>query len=383
MKYLLILTFVFIAFQLNAQNLKPSVEVINQPRLVEGKIHLEYKLQSSNEHETYNISVFFFNDKNKVIKPFSLAGDLNNVFGNEIKKITWDYSKDVDYLPKLTKTVIKIEKVNTLSANVFIRSEPSNAKVYFDNGNYAGITPFSAILEYGHHNVSIILDGHEVNFSTINIVNSSNEYLFKLIYKPPNLRISSKPENSTVFIDTKNMGSIIKEFSLKPGKHTIKASASGFLSRKKTITSNNKMKSRKFYLKPNSQWGLGYIFGEGSRGVEVLFRFSRIEMILGFMELDALSNIGYNNYSSLGFSGVLGYRIPYPIDFSVHAGYGLRSFVNKDNLDDFKRFNSVVIGVTLPIYISPKFCLFLKSDYWSKTENSGIFLYSCGLLFKY
>jgi hypothetical protein len=145
-------------------------------------------------------------------------------------------------------------------------------------------------------------------------------------------------------------------------------------------------KSRKRRSKPESQVGFGYVFGEGSDvGLECIFTGKHTELAISIMGLEPLNNIGYNNYSSLGFSLEIGYRfyqIPHPFDLSLHAGYGMRMFTNKDKTEEIKRFHSLVMGLTLPIYISRGFGFYLKSDYWTHTENKGIFLFSVGIIWK-
>jgi len=153
----------------------------------------------------------------------------------------------------------------------------------------------------------------------------------------------------------------------------------------RTNETSAKKNAGKKYKKINtstSEMGFGYISGLGSQGGELVMR-GKGELILSFMGLKPLSNIEFNNYTSLGFSGVYGFRFPRILDISLHAGYGVRIFTNKDNTDESKSFNSFVLGATLPIKLSPGFGFYLKSDYWTNTEADDLFLYSVGIIWNY
>lgn len=347
--------------------------------IIDDKVQIKFKLINAIECENYNISVRFTDISGKEIKPFSLSGDFKNISGQEEKIAIWDYSKDIDDISKIDKSILKIEKVEYKVSEVKIKTIPHSASAYID-GRYIGQTPLTTKLICGDHNLSIKLQEYLEYNENLSINKIKNDFLFTLDPVQYNLLVASRPSESDIFINNEQMGLTPMKFSLPEGKYHIEVAKRLYIPREKTISlKKNTLKKKNFLLHSDFQAGLGYIMGNKTQGGELIFRGKTV-FILGAMRIQPLMNLDYQEYESSSLSVTIGYRIPYPIDFSIHGGYGLRRFSNKDNIAEINNFNTVVLGALLPVNISRSFVIYVKSDYWVYTEKEGMFIFSAGVL---
>lgn len=270
-----------------AQQSQKKVVVYDWKNTKENKIVISYSIPDAKSDEVYEIEVIFYDKLNAQIPAFSLF-DKKNITGIKMQYVYWDFYKDRQDIPSISKIDVIVNKIDKLNNNIGYESS------------------------------------NNVNQKVQSYQNRTNE----------------------------------------------------------TSAKKNADKKYKKINTSTSQMGFGYISGLGSQGGELVMR-GKGELILSFMGLKPLSNIEFYNYTSLGFSGVYGFRFPRILDISLHAGYGVRIFTNKENTDESKSFNSLVLGATLPIKLSPGFGFYLKSDYWTNTEADDLFLYSVGIIWKY
>ena len=261
--------------------------------------------------------------------------------------------------------------------NVHISSIPEGAKLYVD-GQYKGTTPVTLPLNFEKHNFKLEKDRY-VNYTvtkTINLTDKQLIFPLKLYY---NLSISSKPDGASVYNDGVYIGTTPNKFSLKPGKHQIELKAGDFLSRKKNVFIKEKLITKSFHLKPEGLMGLGYIWGEGSKGVngaDFFINTDKYEMIL-----DLIGITPNTNDSTIIGAIQGGYRIPYPIDFSIHGGFGFgwHDFYNNDR-QDHQAVYSLIVGITLPVYLINRYGIYIKTDYCLlSSKKNGLFLFSVGV----
>lgn len=275
----------------------------------------------------------------------------------------------------------KVTEVNeklVTGLDVEIRSNPGDAALTLDGKN-VGKTNQSMFLTFGKHLVRLQKMGYEDLYQNIEVDYNKNNFDFELRPIGKDVYFRTNPSGATVSIDGVESKTTPGKIFIKQGLHSFTVEKSGYRTRKGMINGDNNRKRKFVNLKPSDAYGLGVIFGDGAMGGEI-YGWGKIGLIVSYMDISPLGNIDFEHYSSYGFSIQSGVRIIYPIEFMLHAGYGLRTFTNEDD-GQTKRFETPVVGATLPLRLSKKFGFYGKIDYWFKTEKDPITLYSVGFVF--
>lgn len=382
MNKIVFILFIFTTTICAAQNSSAYIEIIREIEKSEGEIIVYYELKNAQACEIYDISVTFLGLHGVEIKPFSLSGDLIGIFGKGEKSIIWEYSKDIDYLPSNLGCRLKIEKIEYKRLSLKINTIPPKAEIFIDD-SLIGTSPINISLECKTYDILIKLKGYQKINETVQLgLSRENVRNYKLTPINKNIEIKSRPDTSNIIISGYAYGKTPQQFYLLPDYYKIEVSKEGFIARKKKIrTQEDTLISKSYNLKPCNQMGLGYVYGIGGHGGEIVIRSAKLEIITSFFGgVKPFIDLKYKNVSSFAFSGVLGLRIPYPIDFSLHAGWGWVHFYNKNDTSQSIGVNSLVIGATFPIYLSHTFALYTKFDYWINTNDRSLFLVSLGVL---
>ena len=274
--------------------------------------------------------------------------------------------------------VTEVNEKLVTGLDVEIRSNPGDAALTIDDKSM-GKTNQSVFLTFGKHQIRLQKMGYEDYHQTI--VVDYGKTSFDFILKPIGKEVyfKSNPGGATVSIDGGESKTTPGKVFIKQGLHNFTVEKPGFRTRKGVINGDNKRKRKFVNLKPSDAYGLGVIFAEGAMGGEI-YGWGKIGLVVSYMDISSTGNIDFDHYSSYAFSIQSGVRIIYPIEFMLHAGYGKREFTNDDD-DQTKRFETPVIGATLPLRLSKKFGFYGKIDYWFKTEKDPITLYSVGFVF--
>lgn len=380
-KITIFFVFIFFTYHSISQETNPLIQIKDQFKNSKNQYQIDYLIKNSIECVSYDVKVDLYDKNSKLIPAFKLTGDFNSVKGETVNHIYWDVYKDRDDFPTIGKVEVKIIKINKPQVNVLIESSPSGAHVSFGDYN-SGVTPYNLDIAEGDYKVVIQKDEYEgiTEYVDIRLCEKKLFYTLKKIHY--NLSLKSKPSSAEIYIDGAYISSTPKDLSVLEGRHKLKIEKQGFVRRQRTLTVDTTFRSKTYFLKPKTVFGIGCIGGNNTLGGEFMFLFSRIELDFSIMKTQPFIEPPYQNYTSLGYSVLLGYRIVYPIDFSLHAGLGLRVFTDKDQKSNSKNYYSLVTGITLPIYFSPKFGIYLKTDYWLKTESSDMFLFSGGFIWK-
>lgn len=272
--------------------------------------------------------------------------------------------------------VTKVSESLQQGATILIKSTPLGGAVTI-NGKSYGKTPATADLTFGTYKVQVELNNNKTE-QTIEVKpKGAVEFNILLAQK---VRFKTNPWGARISVDLDDKGETPLTVPLLSGDYAIRAELSGYRTRNRYISVKDKAKTVNINMKPATIWGVGFILpGEGCEGGVEIFISGKVEFGASLYGPKAMYNVPYSEYDVFGYSLNLGYRIPYPLDFSVHAGYGGRSFTNKDYEEEYEKFNSFILGVTLPLYITRKGGLYVKADYWFETEDKGILLYTIGL----
>lgn len=363
----------------NAQN-KNIIKNITWKKSNEGKLIVEYFLEASVGQE-YILNMKVTDEKSNVLTPFAISGDFPNVKDYGAKKFIWDVFKDRDVFPTIGNITMEVEKIIDIPISILIETIPSGSSIAL-NGKAVGISPLNIELPAGKYGITIYKSDDYEEFADNLVVDPiQKNYSFKLSELVKNLAITSKPTGSKITANGLVVGTTPMNLTYKKGQHIFRVSKTGYITRKKSLQVTDKPKERNFNLKPNSTMGFGYVYGDGTQGGELFISGKTFGAIIGFMGIEPLSSLPFSNYNGTGFSGQLSLRIPYPVEFIIHGGYGMRVFTNKDNVEEFIRYESPVFGASIPIYFSRKFGLYVKGDYWLESEDTELIMFSAGIFF--
>lgn len=272
--------------------------------------------------------------------------------------------------------VAKISETLLQGTTILIKSTPLGGEVTIDGKSF-GKTPATANLTFGTYTVQVELNNNKTE-RTIEITpKGAVEFNILLAQK---VRFKTNPWGARILVDLEDKGETPVTVPLLAGEYLIRAELSGYRTRNRYISVKDKAKTVNINMKPTTIWGVGFILpGDGCEGGVDIFISGKVEFGASLYGPKAMYNVPYSEYDRLGYSLSLGYRIPYPVDISLHAGYGGRSFTNKNHEEEYQRFNSFILGATLPIYITRKGGMYVKADYWFTTEDKGMLLYTIGL----
>lgn len=94
-----------------AQQSLKKVVVYDWKNTKENKFVVSYSIPDANSNETYEIDVVFYDKLNTKIPAFSLS-DRNNVSGIKMQYLYWDFYKDRQDIPTISKVDIIVTKVD-------------------------------------------------------------------------------------------------------------------------------------------------------------------------------------------------------------------------------------------------------------------------------
>ncbi len=286
-------------------------------------------------------------------------------FAEYQKKIFVEENKTLNVSAEMTK-----------KSQVLFTSQPSDADIFINNEKI-GTTPHIEMLSFGSYDLRI-QKGVSQKKQIINVrAESEQSFQLDLLTK---VTINTWPENANVQVKGQPTSSA-RNLSLSHGTYDVHVSSDNFISRRNSIIVDSENNRYSFRLRPSYLGGIGYIYGPSgvNMGMEVFTTMRRITLGLSMIHPEALTPTGFETYTTQSLSGTIGVRILYPLDFSLNAGYGFRNFINANDSEDRKTFDSFILGAILPIYLSEKAILYLKGDYWFNTEESGIFVFSTGV----
>ncbi|AXI24711.1 serine/threonine protein kinase [Methanofervidicoccus sp. A16] len=137
-----------------------------------------------------------------------------------------DYSDTVYVSSGDSKTINA--KLTSKKATLYIRSDPSGAKVYID-GYYKGTTPLTVEVSPGTHTIKIKKDGYKDYSDTVYVSSGDSKTInAKLTSKKATLYIRSDPSGAKVYINGEYKGKTPLELKLDPGFYTVKISKDGY-----------------------------------------------------------------------------------------------------------------------------------------------------------
>lgn len=276
-------------------------------------------------------------------------------------------------------------------------TDPQNGATVSIDGIEKGTTPLSLKLPVGTYKVLIKKDNYKDCIETINLFNDQTEFNYTLTPNY-NLSLSSKPSGATVRVDGQIMGNTPIDILTTHGTHRIAFAESSSIRRVKHYATDDVPRSKSTVLRKSDFWGVGYVAAnEGvefggelylGRGNFVLS--GSISKLKPFIEMPTIE--GPPN--AVGYGVQAGLRVPYPLDFIIHGGAGVRTFSEKgsDSSSSYSSSSSSttneidywtgIAGFTLPIHITRGFGFYINTDYWFKTENGkGLLMFSGGLIF--
>lgn len=295
---------------------------------------------------------------------------------------------------------IKSPKMIDLRKIKFSTEPQSGATVYID-GIEKGTTPLSLKLPVGTYKVLIKKDNYKDFSETINLFNDQTEFNYTLTPNY-NLSLSSTPSGATVRVDGQIMGNTPIDILTTHGTHRIAFSESSSIRRVKHYITDDVPRSKSTVLRKEDFWGLGYVAanegvdfgGEVYLGKGSFILSGSISKLKPLIEMPTI----VGPPSGLGYGVQAGLRVPYPLDFIIHGGYGERDFSEKGSSNSSSNgysssyssstsgnslsYGTGIAGLTLPIHLSRGFGLYFNADYWLKTENGdGLLMFSGGIIF--
>jgi hypothetical protein len=117
-----------------AQQSLKKVVVYDWKNAKENKIVVSYSIPDAKSNETYEIDVVFYDKLNSKIPAFSLS-DKKNISGIKMQYLYWDFFKDRQDIPQISKvdvTIIKIDKLyddnGGNQANSIYKKEPEKTE---------------------------------------------------------------------------------------------------------------------------------------------------------------------------------------------------------------------------------------------------------------
>jgi hypothetical protein len=179
-------------------------------------------------------------------------------------------------------------------------------------------------------------------------------------------------------------GRVCVGLSTSKGAHKLSLEGKGLVNRKTNVIATDKPQKRTYSLKESYMIGIGY--QTGSTGIkgggEVFIANGKVYMSFSYINIYSLFDDYANVEDPFGLTFQLGYRNPYPFEFALHGGLGIRNFGLDSTGEVAYNHLSPVVGICKPIHFTPAFGLYFNVDYWPITEGSeGIILYSAGLFF--
>lgn len=218
---------------------------------------------------------------------------------------------------------------------------------------------------------------------SIDLQTNERNFNYKLI-PAYNFEVNTKPSGAQIFMDGVSKGYSPVNFSASKGAHKLSIEKKGLVKRKTNVIATDKPQKRTYSLKESNMIGLGYQTGSAGTngGAEVFIANGKVFISFSFSSIYSLSYDYANVEDPIGLTFQLGYRNPYPFEFVLHGGLGIRNFGLDSTGEVAYNHLSPVVGICKPIHFTPSFGLYFNVDYWPITEGSeGIFLYSAGLFF--
>lgn len=288
--------------------------------------------------------------------------------------------------PTTSPKMINLRKIK------FSSDPQSGATVYID-GQEMGTTPLTLKLPVGTYKVLVRKDKYKDFSEIINLFKEQTEFNYSLT-PDYNLRLSSTPSGATVRVDDQIIGNTPLDILTTNGTHKVIFTKDYSVSRVKYYTTDDVPKSRSTVLRKDEYWGLGYISAnEGTEfGLEIFLTGGRFFLSASVHEPKPLIEMPTISGKPVAgaIAGQIGLRVPYPLDFIIHGGVGLRSFSEEGASSNYSSSDSSndldcwtgIAGFTLPIHITRGFGIYVNADYWVKTENgNGLLMFSGGIIF--
>jgi len=272
-----------------------------------------------------------------------------------------------------------------------VMTTPIGATVYLNDKNEGQTPLFIDSLIMGTYTLRLQKQGYASVQKQVAVTENKTTNIKLTLSPAQEVKISSEPSGAKLYVDGVYHGVTPLTLSLSLVRHQLKLQKEDYesLVSNTLITTdvgqlNFKLirKHRKKKPKPYTMFGLGYVRGAGVLGGLDFTIIGQYEISLSLFEASPLRSIPYQytSDSAISVSVELGIRINNPVPFSIHGGWGTRVFSDPSNTQDKIKFNSAIIGLTLPIRLSSGFGLYLKTDYWLHTENGGQFVFALGLV---
>ncbi len=243
-----------------------------------------------------------------------------------------------------------------------IHTEPQNGAIVFIDGEKIGTSPFNVKLKVGSHDIIIQKENYIDLRQTIDVGSEQDELTFKL--EPEyNIRLVSKPTNVSVNFDGSFEGITPLEITASSGTHKVIFSKYGFFKRTKTISTDDIPSTRNTVLRKSDFFGAG-ISNAG------------IDLHAGLENFILTADIGFDDDIAM----LMGLRIPYPLDFILSVGYGIKDFSSYDSNNPSATEGFFAGSIILPIHISNKFGIYLKAE-MTPGRDSGDYAFYGGIFF--
>ena len=262
------------------------------------------------------------------------------------------------------------EKLPT-GVEISIESNPRGSQYSIDE-TIKGKSPARILLAYGKHDI-VLVTGTRVVRESFNIEkDGKNSFFYDLKEEIP-FTVTSNVDGTNIYIDGIHQGTTPTTLNLKQGTYRILYDKPNFIAKRRNYTVTGQPQTVKVNLTSDGYVGIGYQWGPGIyAGVDFLGTKKTVGYILTLGIGSRTDTVAYEGNTIYYASFELTARFKYLYNFTIHGGGGIRGYTpyydyNMTKPTDVLYFSGV-FGATMPIYLSKGFGIYIKGDYWLKTE---------------